>query len=242
MRQFRTISSVAAVVCFAHSAFAGGAGGAASKGGQSGGSPKSPGFQSGSGAGVASGRANNSQAGVSDAVKGAPVEYPLVYRPLGYLGTIGPAPMRFGPPSPAGTERTPPRVAASSPKPDLSKTAEAMAGIQAIEQYRSVFGGDLRNEHERIFNKPLPELANVDPGKDDPTFQPGSSRGSISAGPGPNEVLQFFAAPVIVDPLQQDRRRRFLFDPVPTAPQGRFFQQPPVIVNPAQSRATLITE
>ena len=231
MRQFRTISSVAAVVCFAHSAFAGGAGGAASKGGQSGGSQKSPGSQSGSGAGAASGRANNAQSASSDAVKGAPVEYPLVYRPLGYLGTIGPAPMRFGPPSPAGTERTPPRVAESSPKPDLSKTAEAMAGTEAIEAYRSVFGKRL----------PVPE-GSAPAGEDDPNFQPGSSRGSISAGPGPNEVLQFFAAPVIVDPLQQDRRRRFLFDPVPTAPQGRFFQQPPVIVNPAQSRATLITE
>ena len=231
MRQFRTISSVAAVICFAHSVFAGGAGGAASQGGQSGGSQKSPGAQSGSGAGAASGRANNSQAAVSDAVKGAPVEYPLVYRPLGYLGTIGPAPMRFGPPSPAGTERTPPRVAASSPKPDLSKTAEAMAGTEAIEAYRSVFGKRL----------PVPE-GSAPAGEDDPNFQPGSSRGSISAGPGPNEVLQFFAAPVIIDPLQQDRRRRFLFDPVPTAPQGRFFQQPPVIVNPAQSRATLITE
>ncbi len=234
MRQFRTISSVAAVVCFAHSVFAGGADGAASQGGKSGGSggsQKSAGAQSGSGGGAASGRAGNSQSGVSDAVKGAPVEYPLVYRPLGYLGTIGPAPMRFGPPSPAGTERTPPRVSDSSPKPDLSKTAEAMAGTEAIEAYRSVFGKRL----------PVPE-GSAPAGADDPNYQPESSRGSISAGPGPNEVLQFFAAPVIVDPLQQDRRRRFLFDPVPTAPQGRFFQQPPVIVNPAQSRATLITE
>ncbi len=231
MRQIRTISSVAAVVCFAHSVFAGEAGGAGSQGGRSGGSQKSSGAQSGSGAGAAYGRANNSQSAASDAGKGGPVEYPLVYRPLGYLGTIGPAPMRFGPPSPAGTERTPPRVSESSPKPDLSKTAEAMAGTEAIEAYRSVFGKRL----------PVPE-GSAPAGEDDPNFQPGSSRSTISAGPGPNEVLQFFAAPVIVDPLQQDRRRRFLFDPVPTAPQGRFFQQPPVIVNPAQSRATLITE
>lgn len=231
MRQVRTISSVIAVVCFAHSVFAGGGGGAASQGGQSGGAPKSPAAQSGSGAGAASARSNNAQSAASDAVKGAPVEYPLVYRPLGYLGTIGPAPMRFGPPSPAGTERTPPRVAEASQKPELSKTAEGMAGTEAIEAYRSVFGKKL----------PVPEDS-PPAGEDDPDFQPGSSRGTTSAGPGPNEVLQFFAAPVVVDPLQQDRRRRFLFDPVPTAPQGRFLQRPPVIVNPAQSRATLITE
>lgn len=214
MLQFRTISPVAVVLCFGPLAFAGGAGRSASQGGQAGVQQKHAAAQSGA-QGAATG---------ADGVKGGPVEYPLVYRPLGYLGTIGPAPMRFGPPSPAGTERTPPRVPASSPKPDLSKTAEAMSGTEAIEAYRSVFGKRL----------PVPE-GSAPAGEDDPNFQPESSRSSISAGPGPNEVMQFFPAPV-VDPRMQERRLRFMFDPL--------FQsaRPPVIVNPAQSRATLITE
>ena len=219
MRQFRTIPSVALVLCLAHSAFAGGTGRSAAQGASGSSSQKPSGAQSAAGAGAP----NSAQAG-ADNGKGGPVEYPLVYRPLGYLGTIGPAPMRFGPPSPAGTERTPPRVPASSPKPDLSKTAEAMAGTEAIEAYRSVFGKRL----------PVPE-GSAPAGEDDPNFQPESSRKSISAGPGPNEVMQFFPAPVI-DPRIQERRMRFMFDPL--------FQsaRPPVIVNPAQSRATIITE
>lgn len=218
MRQFRTISPVAMVLCLSPLAFAGGTARSASQGGQGSGQQKTAGAQVG-----AQGAASAPQSG-ADAGKGGPVEYPLVYRPLGYLGTIGPAPMRFGPPSPAGTERTPPRVPASSPKPDLSKTAEAMSGTEAIEAYRSVFGKRL----------PVPE-GSAPAGEDDPNFQPESSRSSISAGPGPNEVMQFFPAPV-VDPRMQERRLRFMFDPL--------FQsaRPPVIVNPAQSRATLITE
>lgn len=218
MPQFRTISSVALVLCMGPLAFAGGNGRSASQGGQGSSQQKPSAAQSGA-QGAATGAQSNADGG-----KGGPVEYPLVYRPLGYLGTIGPAPMRFGPPSPAGTERTPPRVPASSPKPDLSKTAEAMSGTEAIEAYRSVFGKRL----------PVPE-GSAPAGEDDPNFQPESSRGSISAGPGPNEVMQFFPAPV-VDPRLQERRLRFMFDPL--------FQsaRPPVIVNPAQSRATLITE
>lgn len=218
MLEFRTISSVLVLFCLGPMAFAGGTGRSASQSGQGSGQQKTAAAQS-----SAQGAANGAQAG-ADGGKGGPVEYPLVYRPLGYLGTIGPAPMRFGPPSPAGTERTPPRVPASSPKPDLSKTAEAMAGTEAIEAYRSVFGKRL----------PVPE-GSAPAGEDDPSFQPESSRGSISAGPGPNEVMQFFPAPV-VDPRMQERRLRFMFDPL--------FQsaRPPVIVNPAQSRATLITE
>lgn len=44
------------------------------------------------------------------------LESPLVLRPVGYLATIGPAPLRFGPPSPGCNERTPPRVASTSKK------------------------------------------------------------------------------------------------------------------------------
>ena len=218
MFQLRTISPVAVVLCLGPLAFAGGTGRSSSQGGQGGGQQKPATAQSG-----AQGAAAGAQS-AAEGSKGGPVEYPLVYRPLGYLGTIGPAPMRFGPPSPVGTERTPPRVPASSPKPDLGKTAEAMAGTEAIEAYRSVFGKRL----------PVPE-GSAPAGEDDPNFQPESSRGSVSAGPGPNEVMQFFPAPV-VDPRMQERRLRFMFDPL--------FQsaRPPVIVNPAQSRATLITE
>ena len=37
-------------------------------------------------------------------------EYPYIFRPVGYLATVGPAPMRLGPPAPMCSERTPPRL------------------------------------------------------------------------------------------------------------------------------------
>jgi len=37
-------------------------------------------------------------------------EYPYIFRPVGYLATVGPAPMRLGPPMPVCSERTPPRL------------------------------------------------------------------------------------------------------------------------------------
>lgn len=75
-------------------AWGAGGGGGALAGGAGGGSPGSaPGWPAGLG-----------------------VETPLVYRQAGYLGTIGPAPMRFGLASPGCNERTPPRVGTTAKK------------------------------------------------------------------------------------------------------------------------------
>lgn len=130
-----------------------------------------------------------------------PADYPYAYRPIGYLGTVGPAPMRFTAATPAGTERTPPRVAASSKKPEVSQTAENMAQTEAIEAYRSVFG------------RKVPVPAGATPGGEvDPNFVgPDKIHTSVSADePG---VMDFFPPPDL-EGKAQDRRLRFMFDPL----------------------------
>jgi hypothetical protein len=62
------------------------------------------------------------QGATSSAVAG---DSPFVYRQVGYLATVGPAPLRFGPPSPGCNERTPPRVASTSRKPIISQQPAA---------------------------------------------------------------------------------------------------------------------
>ena len=144
--------------------------------------------------------------------------YPFVYRQVGYLATTGPAPMRFGAPTPGGSERTPPRITAPK-KPELSRTAEGMARTEAIESYRSIFGRGL----------PVPPGApDGGPKVPDAFFDTGSGLGTG----GPNsEVLEFFQQPT-QDPDVQKRQNRFLFDPV--------FQsaKPPALSTAPQSRAT----
>ena len=145
--------------------------------------------------------------------------YPFVYRQVGYLAVSGPAPMRFAPASPGGSERTPPRVTIAK-KPELSRTAEGMARTEAIEAYRSIFGRGL----------PVPPGSpEGGPKVPDAFFDNGSG-----AGPGgPNsEVLEFFQQPA-PEPDVQKRQNRFLFDPVFQA------AKPPAAVSPAPpSRAT----
>ncbi len=144
--------------------------------------------------------------------------YPFVYRQVGYLATTGPAPMRFGAPTPGGSERTPPRITAAK-RPELSRTAEGMARTEAIESYRSIFGRGI----------PVPPGApDSGPKVPDAFFDAGSGLGSG----GPNaEVLEFFQQPP-PDADTQKRQNRFLFDPV--------FQSatPPPAANAPQSRAT----
>jgi hypothetical protein len=146
--------------------------------------------------------------GASPVVSGAsgrplnPADYPFAYRPIGYLGTVGPAPLRFTPASPAGNERTPPRVALSNKKPELSQTAEGMAQTEAIEAYRSVFGRKV----------PVPEGA-MPGGEVDPNFVgPDKIHTSVSADDP--RIMDFFPAPEAQDPKAQDRKLRFLFDPL----------------------------
>ncbi len=150
--------------------------------------------------------------------KGVAASYPFVFRQVGYLATTGPAPMRFGPATPGGSERTPPRVAASK-KPELSRTAEAMARTEAIESYRSIFGRGI----------PVPP-GSVEGGPKIPDAFLDSGTGT---GGGPNnEVLEFFQQPP-PDPDIQKRQNRYLFDPVFQA------ARPPLGGNLSpQSRAT----
>ena len=125
--------------------------------------------------------------------------YPFVFRQVGYLATTGPAPMRFGPTTPGGSERTPPRVA-SSKKPELSRTAEAMARTEAIEAYRSIFGRGIPVPPGSVEGGPKVPDAFLDAG--------------TGSGGGPNnEVLEFFQQPP-PDPDTLKRQNRYLFDPV----------------------------
>jgi hypothetical protein len=131
-----------------------------------------------------------------------PADYPYAYRPIGYLGTVGPAPMRFSAASPVGNERTPPRVSASNKKPELSETAEGMSRTEAIEAYRSVFGRKV----------PVPE-GSVAGGEVDPNFVgPERIRTSVSADEP--RLMDFFPPPAEQDPKAQDRRLRFMMDPL----------------------------
>lgn len=123
--------------------------------------------------------------------------------------------MRFTPATPVGNERTPPRVAASTKKPELSQVAEGMSQTEAIETYRSVFGRKV----------PVPEGA-MPGGEIDPNFV-GPDRIQTSVGGDDPRVMDFFPPPEL-DPKSQERRLRFMFDPlfesarppVPGAPAG----------------------
>lgn len=147
-----------------------------------------------------------------------PQAYPYVYRQAGYLATMGPLPMRFGPASPTGNERTPPRVPFANKKHELSETAESLARTEAIETYRSI--------HGRL----LPVPSGASPGGAVPhsSFM---EQGNISTGS--NEVLEFFQLPPPEADVQK-RQNRFLFDPVPPFSSA----QPPSAGTQPPSRAT----
>ena len=142
--------------------------------------------------------------------------YPLTLRRVGYLATVGPAPMRFGHPSPPANERTPPRVPATNRRPELSETAEGKARTEAIETYRSIFKGKV----------PVPE-GSAESGITAPN--PFLEQGS---GPANSDILEFFQQPSVEGDAQK-RSNRFLFDPIFQA------AQPPIPGTLPPSRATL---
>ncbi len=142
--------------------------------------------------------------------------YPLTLRRVGYLATVGPVPMRFGPPSPSANERTPPRVPANNRRPELSETAEGKARTEAIETYRSIFKGKV----------PVPE-GSPESGITAPN--PFLDQGS---GTGNSDILEFFQQPSVEGDAQK-RSNRFLFDPIFQA------AQPPIPGTLPPSRATL---
>ena len=92
-------------------------------------------------------------------------ESPFVYRQVGYLAAVGPAPLRFGPPSPGCNERTPPRVSATSKKAvsastlpaspaSLSMTESSSAGSTTI-----ITGGAASGSSEDLMNFFRPQEA-----------------------------------------------------------------------------------
>jgi hypothetical protein len=84
---------------------------------------------------------------------------------------------------------------------ELSVTSEKMAQTEAIEAYRSVFGRKV----------PVPD-GSTPGGEVDPNFL-GPERIFSSAGADEPRVMDFFPPPE-QDPKTQERRLRFMFDPL----------------------------
>jgi len=116
---------------------------------------------------------------------GVPLESPFVYRQVGYLATVGPAPLRFGPAVPTCNERTPPRVATTSRKPAATS--------------------------QTTFQTTPP--AEVTPSTATPTTIITGGDAGAGAGGNLDEVINFFR-PQEVDTEQQRRKLRFMFDPI----------------------------
>ncbi len=175
--------------------------------------------------GETGGRESSPPSAVRAASNDKSLGYPYVYRQVGYLATVGPSPMRFGPPSPSANERTPPRVPVLTRPPELKQNADALsrkaeeqAQAEAVLTYRSVFG------------RTVPVPAGASPGAL-PAPSAFSDQGGISTGS--NEVMEFFQQPPL-DPDAQKRQNRFLFDPIPSYQSA----QPPASGNQTPSRAT----
>ncbi len=122
-------------------------------------------------------------------VVGVSGDSPIVYRQMGYLGTIGPAPMRFGPATPGCNERTPPRVAANSKK---SSSVSASATFAP------------------------PPMSAVSSSAEGLGLGSGVATPADSRMGRAEEVLSFFSETENVDAETQRRKLRFLFDPVPS--------------------------
>ncbi|MEY2598563.1 MAG: hypothetical protein RLZZ142_822 [Verrucomicrobiota bacterium] len=176
---------------FSCSVFAGGGSSGASRAGAAGGN------SNGLGNGGSPNGSGNSGADVALQARpqgpvpaGVSPETPYTFRQVGYLATVGPAPLRFGPPSPGCNERTPPRV------PSSSRKAPVSGGVVGQTQ-------------------PAPP-AEVPPPVTGSTFQSTTivtGGGREVLGTPTDEVIQFFR-PQQVDPEMQGRRLRFMFDPV----------------------------
>ena len=121
-------------------------------------------------------------------------EYPYIFRPVGYLATVGPAPMRLGPPMPVCSERTPPRlIEPKRPSVTLQSTKPPQ---QPPGPTYSSGGG---------------------------AYPPGGGAGAGGAGGQggvdfnrpPDEVMEFFQPQALTD-----QQRRLLLDPsfIPAPP------------------------
>ncbi|MEK0446686.1 MAG: hypothetical protein RLZZ399_2007 [Verrucomicrobiota bacterium] len=90
---------------------------------------------------------------------------PFVYRQVGYLATVGPAPLRFGPPSPGCNERTPPRVSPTSKKAGaVSSATTSSPSVTVTDSYPSgaatiITGGSAPGSSEDLINFFRPQEA-----------------------------------------------------------------------------------
>jgi hypothetical protein len=118
-------------------------------------------------------------------------EYPYIFRPVGYLATVGPAPMRLGPPLPVCSERTPPRLIEPK-RPSVTLQSTKPPQQPPGPTYSS--GG----------------------GAYPPGGGPsGSGAGGVDFNRPPDEVMEFFQPQALTD-----QQRRLLLDPsfIPAPP------------------------
>jgi hypothetical protein len=118
-------------------------------------------------------------------------EYPYVFRPVGYLATVGPAPMRLGPPMPVCSERTPPRLIEPK-RPSVTLQSTKPPQQPPGPTYSS--GG----------------------GAYPPGGGPGAmGQGGVDFNRPPDEVMEFFQPQALTD-----QQRRLLLDPsfIPAPP------------------------
>lgn len=118
-------------------------------------------------------------------------EYPYIFRPVGYLATVGPAPMRLGPPMPVCSERTPPRLI--EPK----RPSVTLQSTRPPQQ------------------PPGPTYSSG--GAYPPGGGPGASagQGGVDFNRPPDEVMEFFQPQALTE-----QQRRLLLDPsfIPAPP------------------------
>lgn len=117
-------------------------------------------------------------------------EYPYIFRPVGYLATVGPAPMRLGPPMPVCSERTPPRLIEPK-RPSVTLQSTAPPRQPPGPTYSS--GGA------------YPPGGGAGPG----------GQGGVDFNRPPDEVMEFFQPQALTD-----QQRRLLLDPsfIPAPP------------------------
>lgn len=119
-------------------------------------------------------------------------EYPYIFRPVGYLATVGPAPMRLGPPVPVCSERTPPRL---------------------IEPKRP----SVTLQSTRPPQQPPGPTYSSGGGAYPPGGGPGASagQGGVDFNRPPDEVMEFFQPQALTE-----QQRRLLLDPsfIPAPP------------------------
>jgi hypothetical protein len=166
-----------------------------------------PGWAAGANSGSAAGNSvRTSGNGLAPSALAFGIESPLVYRQAGYLGTIGPAPMRFGPPSPGCNERTPPRVSSTSKKAGGSSAEAAMTPSFPVPAAPN----------------PVPALGG---GGVSDLF--GGASGESGGGSVREQAMSFFTTPAPVDSEVQKNRLRMLLDPIPS-----FQPAPPPVAAP----------